>query len=207
MEELDWFGNYLDEGLFFGSGDYAKMDMMSVGDFAGPINNYYESQHDPRLPAQPKPKQNLPAEIEALILQLEESGTPGFVNAVCALLEGNGEARARLAQGIAEGERKARLTGYFGFRIQLGPMMLALRFMRSTLAQSEVDRYTRAAKYLAKSDYAVGIAKQVGPKEAVLVSVLDQPWAEDRAEEALARDVFKGLSVREERNRTSSDNG
>ncbi len=54
-EELDWFGNYLHEGLFFEGEDYAEYDGIQIGDFAAPINDYYEALHNTRLPRASKP--------------------------------------------------------------------------------------------------------------------------------------------------------
>lgn len=105
-EELDWFGNYLHQGLFFDDEDYGKYDGIQLGDFAASINAYYEALYDARLSPAPKPRQAMPAEIATLIRDLELYGPSGFVDAVVALLDGNGAARERLGQGSAR--RKLR---------------------------------------------------------------------------------------------------
>ncbi|MBV8757098.1 MAG: hypothetical protein JO257_07485 [Deltaproteobacteria bacterium] len=198
-EELDWFGNYLQEGLFFDDEDYAKYDRIQLGDFAGPINAYYEALHDPRLPSAPKPRQTVPDDIAALIRDLERYGPPGFVDAVTALLDGNGAARKRLDQGIREAKATARRKHFGGFRMKMANVVVVVSFHEDEPKRDNLARYVRAAKYKARAGRAVGIAQSANTPAQIAIVIEEGPFIASSAGELESEAFFASLKTREEK--------
>lgn len=198
-EELDWFGNYLHEGLYFNDGDYATFDGIRLGDFAAPINAYYEGQHDRRLPQAPRPRQNIPSEISALIRDLEQCGPAGFIEAVSVLLEGNGDARARLDRGIAEAKQKAKAKGFGGSRLKMLDTVVVVSFFNQVPSPGHLEDYVNAAKYEAKARRAVGIAQNVDTPAQIAVAIAEGPFVASAAIERRAAAFFASLKTTEEK--------
>ncbi len=197
-EELDWFGNYLHEGLFF-EDDYAKYDGIRPGDFAAPINAYYEAQHDSRLPSAPKPRQAIPEDIAALIRELEQHGPLGFIEAVGALLDGNGAARKRLDQGIRDAKATANRKGFGGFRMKMVSVVVVLAFYSDELKPEHVDAYVKAAKYNAGASRAIGIAQGARTPSQILVVVEDGVFVASPEGERQTNAFLSSLKTTEER--------
>jgi hypothetical protein len=197
-EELDWFGNYLHEGLYFDDEDYAKYDRIQLDDFAIPINAYYEAQHDPRLQPAPKPRQAIPDDIAELIRDLEQNGPSGFVGAVAALLDGNGAARKRLDQGIREAKLSARKKGFGGFRIRMASVVVVVSFHNAEPERDFLRSYVKAAKYSARTGRAVGIAQSIRTPSQIAVVVEDGPFVGTSEGEQQAAAFFSSLKTAEE---------
>jgi hypothetical protein len=198
-EELDWFGNYLHEGLFFDDEDYAEYDGIQLGDFAGPINEYYEALHDLRLPPAPKPRQVIPDDIALLIRDLEQHGPSGFVDAVTALLDGNGAARKRLDQGIREAKATARRKHFGGFRMKMANVVVVVSFYDDEPKREQLARYVRAAKYKARARRAVGIAQSSRMPAQVIVAIEEGPFVASADGEREAEAFFASLKTTEEK--------
>jgi hypothetical protein len=198
-EELDWFGNYLHEGLFFDDEDYAKYDGIQLGDFAGPINDYYEALHDTRLLPAPKPRQAVPDDIAALIRDLELYGPSGFVDAVTALLDGNGAARKRLDQGIREAKGTARRKHFGGFRMKMANVVVIVSFYDDEPKRDQLVRYVRAAKYKAGATRAVGIAQSSGTPAQIIVVIEQDLFVASKDGEREAEAFFASLKTTEEK--------
>jgi hypothetical protein len=206
-EELDWLGNYLQEGLFFDDEDRRSLDSIYVGDFAGPINAYYEGQHDPRLPAAPKPKQVLPVSLESLIADLEKGGPDGFVEAIAAILDGEGEARIRLSKGVEDASRKAKEAGWGGFRMVMADTVLVLSLSSSPTAPSFLEDYTRASKYMAKANRAIGISQVVQDHTGPSVVLNFSTWEDSEEAKGETDAFFAALKSRVERRPAPSIKG
>ncbi len=198
-EELDWFGNYLHEGLFFDGADYAKLDGLYVGDFAQPINAYYEAVHDSRLPVAPKPQQDIPPEIRSLIDDLESAGPAGFIEAVTSLLDGDGAARTRLARGINEAKQTANAKGFGGFRLKMAAAMVVVSFHDYEPTPERLVAYVKAAKYDARVARCVGIAQSTKVRTQLLVAVEHGPFSESEEGARQCRQFLAELKTAEER--------
>lgn len=198
-EELDWFGNYLHEGLFFDDEDYKDYDSIRLGDFAGPINAYYEALHDARLPPAPKPSQAVPEEIATLIRDLEQHGPPGFVEAVTALLDGNGATRQRLDQGIREAKATAERKGFGGFRMKMASVIVLVSIHRDEPKREFLAAYVRAAKYHAGATRAIGVAQSATTPSQLVVVVEEGAFVRSAEGDRVAAAVLSAFKTTGER--------
>lgn len=124
-DELDWFGHYLLEGLYFDAVRTGAVPGMSLNTYTTGFDDFYAFRTGECETPVEKPQQAMPPTVRALIDRLEGEGPPGFTDAVFLLLDGDDATRDYIASGIEKQRRRGAEIGQAGFRIFLGDKALA----------------------------------------------------------------------------------
>ncbi len=120
FEELDLFGNYLKEGLYFDDvvAESDAPNLMQLADYASQFDAFYlaldsqgQSQQDI-----PRPVQSIPPPLRDILQELEDQHPAGYLDAGCTLLDLSGHARASFIETI-ETQRQRTLmdSGFHDF--------------------------------------------------------------------------------------------
>lgn len=143
-DELDWFGHYLLEGLYFDAVRTGEVPRMSLNTYTTGFDDWYSFQSGERQTPVQKPSQAIPAVLRAMIERLESEGPPGFTDATFLLLDGDTAARGYLANAIEKQRRRGAQIGQAGFRIFIGDRALA--FLSAPSAdRATLDAYAESA--------------------------------------------------------------
>jgi hypothetical protein len=94
-DELDWVGYYIDRGLYFegmfdGEEALSRFQLLS---FTEPIDAWYLTREGLRTVPAPKPTQQVPPNVAALVSRLEQERPTHWTVAAMALLMGDDESR------------------------------------------------------------------------------------------------------------------
>jgi hypothetical protein len=94
-DELDWFGHYLLEGLFFDEvfAEDRGPDLMQLLSYTTAIDDYYMYETGQRQTPAEKPRQQMPEMLRTFLMSIDEHHPPGHVEAVCAFLDMSSESR------------------------------------------------------------------------------------------------------------------
>jgi hypothetical protein len=114
-DELDWWIYYLEHGLYF-EGEFEQPeapDIISLGSMTDPVDAYYFYKQGLRTDPAPKPRQELPSELRALLDTLHDRARSGYLEASVALLDLDDEARTELMRNIRECREKTEADGEF----------------------------------------------------------------------------------------------
>jgi hypothetical protein len=95
-DELDFFGMYLQEGLYFEP--TAERELHILLNRTTQFDDYYHYLDGYRRTPTPKPRQSMPEWFEALLASLERSNLPGRLDAAMRLLDLGGENRHQVAE-------------------------------------------------------------------------------------------------------------
>jgi hypothetical protein len=105
VDELDLFGFYLKQGLYFEKGELEQFSKVGIHDFSADIDDYYEGIQRGLKPA--KPRQDIPLVFRSVINKIQKSQTPGFTRFAVKLLDLCGKNRQEFA---TEYERIVKAT-------------------------------------------------------------------------------------------------
>lgn len=186
LDELDWFGHYLKEGLYFER--LTETTGKATGKFLWNIIGHsqdldahymYDDRYEGEQP--PIPRQYMPASMREMLLELENSQPHGYLHVSLALLDLSWQARDNLFTNIDELIRRTTLDGTnHNMTMLLDDGQGGLTFMcdvdRNRL-QKHLHAYCQLKKYQSHSSNWVGIGKLVGTEnlldEAI---VIKHPW-------------------------------
>jgi hypothetical protein len=172
-EELDLFGNYLDQGLYFEDLREGRLDMAMIDSWSDDIEAHYER-------GGPAPRMTLPPTVRDLLLTLAEVAPSGWIDATILVLEGSSEAHQQLAEFVEDRMSRVKSGGapWAMSRMVFGDTILA--FMASEKAEREkLGVYVTAVKYEHRANLAVGIGLSVKDPNSIVVYVDADPWVED----------------------------
>ncbi len=185
-DELDWFGHYLKEGLFFehqaeAAGEATGKFMWNIVGYSEDLDAHY--MYDDRYEGEqpPIPRQHMPASMRKMLRELENSRPHGYLHVSLALLDLSWEARDKLFTNIEELIRRTTLDGTnHNMTMLLDDGQSGLTFMcdvdRDSL-QKHLRAYCLLKKYQSHRSNWVGIGKLVGTDnlldEAI---VIKHPW-------------------------------
>ena len=103
VDELDWFGHYLSEGLYF---EENSPDLqIGLLSYTTEFDDYYLYELGQRSTPAPKPRQPMPDYMRQLLTELEEQHPPGYLTGALILLDMSGESREEFAR-VAEMQRQ-----------------------------------------------------------------------------------------------------
>jgi hypothetical protein len=195
-DELDWFGHYLFEGLYFE--EIARTACLTLGSFTTIFDDYYLYVEGVRQTITKKPRQEMPDVMRELIATLERATPAGFVLAICALLDGNVSARKEFANCVLDRRAQAIRHGFSAQRMTFEHTVVAY-IASGGVSQQMCDEYTAAAKYRAQTRGAVGIMQSIDNPDSCVVSHFEFDWQEDAELERLSNRVFSSLASRSKR--------
>jgi hypothetical protein len=192
QDELDWFGHYLDEGLFFDP----STGHLIVGTYTDAIDAYYMSLAGAREEPADIPRQKMPPLLRELMVRLEQEGPEGFVEAVVMLLDGGTDERQLVARNLRDRRERAAITGFAGFRVGLEDGKMLVYAAGVGVTPEFFRNYVAAAKYTNRRDTTIGILESVGGRDPLVVHMVAGAWHEDEAAAAEAERVLHELETR-----------
>ena len=105
-DELDWFGHYLTEGLYFE--EYPTDVPIGLLSYTTEFDDYYLYEQGQRSTPAPKPRQPMPEYMRQLLAELEEQYPPGYLTGALILLDMSGEGREEFARAAEMQRRRSR---------------------------------------------------------------------------------------------------
>jgi hypothetical protein len=87
MDELDWFGKYLFDGLRLQQEGIEDVSRMLLQSYTTEMDEWYRQQMGERQTDSPKPQQQFPEGLRSILFALDEEHSPGYIELSCALLD------------------------------------------------------------------------------------------------------------------------
>jgi len=113
VEELDYFGCYLDCGLYFDETQVGEFADVALDGFTEPIEAYRRYETGRSTVAVDKPRLKLHAEIFAILSDLQRMNSRSAVQVSLLLLDMSGTARGQIAAAITSLRQTAQHDGKF----------------------------------------------------------------------------------------------
>jgi len=197
-DELDWFGHYLQEGLYFEDvfGEEGP-DLYSLLSYTTIFDDYYFYVLGYRTTPVPKPSQPMPDIMRQILNELEDTRPPGYVDAACALLDMGSDSRELFAKTAKE-QRSLTIKdgGIHDFTMGFTKANFGVTYMFG-LSKDSLELYKRLQgyslmkKYQTRSNLWVGIGCIADkPGWAHMGVVLKEPWKYDEEMEKLVAQAF-----------------
>lgn len=198
FDELDWFGHYIEEGLYFdhmlNEGDNISVRLLSYTDI---FDDYYYYVTGARKTPVAKPTQPMPDIMRRMLKDLEAARPQGFLDIACALLDLSGEARENFIK-IAVKQRTAALSDgkMHDFSIPLPEANYGLTFYFGLSRDNRelmkrLPSHCTIKKYQSKSDLWIGLlclADTPGWIDAAVI--FKDKWEYDEVIDELASEYF-----------------
>ena len=86
-DELDWFGNYIHEGLYFSGINDTRLNQVYLTTHTTEFDDYYMYKNCERKTKAPKPKQDMPRRFHDIISEIDASQKLGHSDLACKLLD------------------------------------------------------------------------------------------------------------------------
>ncbi len=202
-DELDWFGHYLAEGLYFEhlektvEGSKGKFIWNIVG-YSKDLDAHY--MHDERYSGEqpPIPRQPMPEAMRKMLHELEEAQHHGYLHLSLAFLDLDWQARKDFFDGAEEAVRRTLADGMnHDMTIVLDNGQSGLTFMSDTersRLQGALLGYCRIKKYQCRCPHWIGIGKLVGTDNWVDEAiVIKHPWEYNEELEGLVATALAPL--------------
>lgn len=202
-DELDWFGHYLKEGLFFehltknAESANGKFTFSIVG-YSADLDSYYMHNHRYPYERPPIPRQPMPEPMRQMLRELEEAHHHGYLPLSLALLDLSWEARETFFSTAEELIRRTQADRMnHDMTMVLDDDQGGLTFMSDTekdRLQARLFAYCRMKKYQCRCSCWIGIGKLVDTKTWVDVAiVIKHPWEYDEKLEELVAAALNPL--------------
>jgi hypothetical protein len=111
VEELDYFGCYLDCGLHFDEAQIGEFNDVGLDGFTEPIEVYRRFETGRSTIAVEKPRQKLPPEMLSILVDLNRMNSRSALQLSLMLLDMSGVARGQVADAIRDLRQKAEADG------------------------------------------------------------------------------------------------
>lgn len=165
-EELDWFGHYLSEGLYFDDICQQEEELRTIRllTYTTGFDDYYSYISGERNTPVDKPKQPMPEVMREILSELEISRPKGYLQVAYELLDRSGTSRnkfAEIAQSLRKKTREDRSYHEFSLICDKSSCGIAYMFAPSELAidlQKRLYRYCILKKYQTKMKKWIGLA-------------------------------------------------
>lgn len=206
-DELDWFGHYLSEGLYFehliaplDSGE--PQPLLNYFGYSEALDAHFAWDEQSGSEQPPLPKQVMPADMRALMLELETAQHHGYLRLASALLDLSSEARDQFFAGVAEAVQRTEADSDHHEFVLLPDRESGrgLTFVCSTdreELQKVLRGYCRLKMYQTRCPEWLGIGRLVPSSNLLDEAVLfQQPWEYDEDLEQLATEWLQPLPER-----------
>ena len=198
IDELDVFGYYLKEGLYFHSEDDIRpAHQINLMSYTTDFDDYYLYKSGMRSKTAPKPRQQLPLNFRTLLHAIENSKAPGRVSIAMTLLDLNDETRrgfAKMIQVVKKKHKDNKIMhdASIGGANEDG---WGITYMIASTAQ-EIDKklltYCTLKKYQQKAKLWIGMGDLAEKKYAFCEMLyLEHPWEEDQKLDELVKQYFE----------------
>src|ERR1043166_2727370 len=185
-DELDWFGLYLSNGLYFENDErFDEADhVVFDGSFSKTFDDYYYYARGQRRKRAAKPTQPMPKLLRRIILELDgHKEANGHSEAILRLLDWDDESREKLVWGVGELGRKTRKDGgIHDFTIASSERGTGVTCFVTTSskvheAQRKLQTYCVMKKYQVRANSWVGLLTVVDQQPIIQgFLVLGDPW-------------------------------
>ena len=197
-DELDWFGHYLSEGLYFEE----NSPDLQVGllSYTTEFDDYYLYEQGQRSTPAAKPRQPMPDYMRQLLAELEEEHPPGYLTGALILLDLSTESREEFAR-LAEMQRRksrsndrhhdatvASTEGRFGVTV------MTTRRLSANALWERLETHCHFKKYELKADRWAGFGILADQPGGFHVYCADStPWRPDAATSAALKEYKRRL--------------
>jgi hypothetical protein len=110
-DELDLFGYYLHEGLFFEDIKSSGPDRFMLLSYTASFDDYYFYKEGVRETPAEKPRQQIPTQLRQILRDLDEQRPNGYVRASCALLDMSAADRESFSRNVIKCQNRALRFG------------------------------------------------------------------------------------------------
>lgn len=199
-DELDWFGHYLLEGLYFDDlkkdeGDNFLYNLLS---YSWIFDDYYFYVTGQRQSSVDKPRQQMPKIMRQVLSELDYLHSEGYLKAACTLMDMSGESREDLFKACIKLQRKTMkdreihsitlpfIDGNFGFAYFFAPFSERDRF------PNRMVNYSILKKYQTKLFRWVSVTCIVDtPSWVDFFTVIEGPWEFDEKLDQEAKEYLQ----------------
>jgi len=197
-DELDWFGHYLLEGLYFEEVKESGLDWVQLLSYTTKLDDYYMYVTGERKTPAPKPGQPMPEHWREALANLEAVHPRGYLTAALVLLDMSGKDRKRFDKYIKRSRKRAKRDGDFHefTLVWEGGNSRGLTFMcapseKARALRKRMEVYCALKKYQTKSSLWIGLCSVVGAPGIVHAClVLSEPWKYDEHLEQLVAEAL-----------------
>ena len=185
-DELDWFGHYLTEGLYFE--DYPTDYQIVLGTYNTEFDDYYLYEQGQRSTPATKPRQSMPKYMRQLLTELEEQHPPDYLTGALILLDMPGQCREEFAR-LAEMQRRRSRDDRkihdvtLPFReLSMGVSVFTTKRLSANQLWDRIETYCHFKKYQFRADRWAGfgiLADQPGNFHIYCAD--STPWQLDAA--------------------------
>jgi hypothetical protein len=175
-DELDWVGNYLDQGLHFDR-QLEGMCGIWLTTFTEAIDAWYFTRAGQRRDPAQKPTQSMPERLKALLRQLATQRPRHWLIAAVVALDGDDQARHTWVEGMEYTERRTREIGGAAFSMTFRDRFGMSYYLDHTVSEAALRRSmgAHASGYMEQYDLPnwVGIAQSGTGR--LIVDVFETP--------------------------------
>ena len=200
-DELDWFMNYLRDGLYF-ENEFAEEDApdrIFLDSYTDEVDAYIFAREGRTRDKPTKPRQRQSRKVGELLAYMLRAHAP--TDALLAFLDINGPAREMLASRIQTLRRRSGRDGYFHDMTMtfdnagyLGITAMTAPPDKSGALRERLELYCAAKKYQCHAERWLGLGAYEGPRDPVQFVVVDvEPWREDATLENVVTSL--GLTI------------
>ncbi len=190
-DELDWFGHYISEGLYFEKFEQSSFDFFRLQAYTTEFDDYYLYETGQRETPAPKPVQPMPERLRETIRELETVHAPGYSEVVCKLLALDSETREQFAKQFDRIRALNRSDGLkHDFTLvfeqeESGISCLATSMQHREEAFRRLSVYSALKKYQARAKEWLGILTVGDEPDLVHQWIMYRfPWSPDEKLEA-----------------------
>lgn len=116
---------YLEEGLWFENADLSRGQVFHIGTYTDDLDLYYQSLSLDREAV--RPATDIPDGLRQILRGLERHPGGAAVGAALLMLDGSGEARRQISEGVLRSDRETLLDGrVHSLRLNFGNKVLYL---------------------------------------------------------------------------------
>lgn len=196
-DELDYFGHYLTEGLFFEDLSDMEHGQLQLLSYTTQFDDFYMTEMGQRLKPAPRPRQKMPSDFRRLIQSLEDTHPHGYVPILCALLDTDADTRRMIARHLRKRATAAKKDGKIhDITMLFDDDKRGLTLMCGSRSQGEklhqrLVMYCATKKYQQRCDSWVGVGCFAeDPTTIVMFVRLDEPWQFDEKVERAEREIL-----------------
>jgi hypothetical protein len=193
VDELDWLGHYLLEGLYFDDWIAGGMQHINLLSYTTAFDDYYLYETGERKTPAAKPRQRMPDTLREIGGVLEEQHPENHSDVVMALLDMGDKARRTFVKSLERIRRLAEKDGRvhdftFAFEGSRGLTVMASSSMDPERLHERLSAYSLLKKYQARTPEWVGLISHTRlPGLVQGAVVIRSPWEFDADLEKLVQ--------------------
>lgn len=200
-DELDFFMNYLKEGLYYEEG-INDFSFLQLATYTTELDDYYTYISGQRKTKADKPKQPMSKLFRALIQELENKGGDGYTKVIEALLEMDDVSRKKIIESFESQKAKTKNDGRLhDFTMTVGNNQLGYTWFIASDDNNLERLFERLVSYCSLKKYQTRANRWVGLISLIKYPVIihgwvfnEQPWQHDpELEKIVEKFPFKQL--------------